>query len=371
MTTIYLIRHTQAEGNLYRAMQGHWDGDITPLGLKQIEKLSKAMSNVHVDRVYASDLYRAVITAKLGVAEPRGLEVETDSRLREIDVGDWETKFFGNVMHAEPESSQLFMFDSEKWVGPNAETFPQVRQRMYEAIEDIAKQNDGKTIAICSHGVSLRCFLSKVYNVDLSDIKTVPICKNTAISKLEYEDGKFNVIFKNDFSHLEETDPPKWNSTADIRDEILNPYVDGDYYINCYREGWEFAHDGSLAGFDPSLYLTFAKCRYDDYEGSLLRLIVKDEDAGLVDLDTQRGKDDNYGWISLIYLNPSFRGQGYGIQALGRAILLYKDMGRNAVRLNVNKKNKIAINFYQKYRFKVIEDDGNMLTMERSFAKFV
>ena len=37
MTQIYLIRHTQAEGNRYRMMQGHWDGDVTPLGVKEIE----------------------------------------------------------------------------------------------------------------------------------------------------------------------------------------------------------------------------------------------------------------------------------------------------------------------------------------------
>ena len=28
MTKIYLIRHAEAEGNLYRRIQGHWDGSI-------------------------------------------------------------------------------------------------------------------------------------------------------------------------------------------------------------------------------------------------------------------------------------------------------------------------------------------------------
>lgn len=37
MTKIYLIRHAEAEGNLYRRIQGHWDGSITPLGLQQID----------------------------------------------------------------------------------------------------------------------------------------------------------------------------------------------------------------------------------------------------------------------------------------------------------------------------------------------
>ena len=48
MTQIYLIRHTQAEGNRYRMMQGHWDGDVTPLGVKEIEALSVRFRDIPV-----------------------------------------------------------------------------------------------------------------------------------------------------------------------------------------------------------------------------------------------------------------------------------------------------------------------------------
>ena len=37
MTTIYLIRHAEAEGNIYRRIHGQYDGRITPRGYKQIE----------------------------------------------------------------------------------------------------------------------------------------------------------------------------------------------------------------------------------------------------------------------------------------------------------------------------------------------
>ena len=63
MTEIYLIRHAQAEGNLYRMMQGHWDGSVTALGLKQIDALAERFRTVHVDALYASDLYRTRLTA--------------------------------------------------------------------------------------------------------------------------------------------------------------------------------------------------------------------------------------------------------------------------------------------------------------------
>ena len=369
MTTIYLVRHTQAEGNLYRAMQGQWDGNITNIGVKQIETLAERLKDVHIDGVYSSDLYRAYITAEKGIAEPHGLEVITDERLREIDLGPWETGFFGNIMRQYPAEAQLFMFDSEKWVFEGAETFDSVRKRMYAAIEDIAQRNEGKTVAVCSHGVSLRCFLSGVFNVDLSDVETVPICKNTAISKLEYDDGKFSVIFKNDFSHLGQYDPPKWNSTADIRDENIDFAKDSGYYLDCYEEGWRFAHEGSLDGYIPDIYLSSAKEHARDYDGAVKILYDKDKRAGVVDLDTLRGADEGYGWISLLYLEPEYRNKGYGIQALARAIMTYGEMGRNSIRLNVNTKNSIAVNFYRKYDFDVIDEDPQLLLMERKLQK--
>ena len=96
MTEIFLIRHTQAEGNIYRMMQGHWDGGVTEAGVIQQQALRQRFLDVPVDKVYSSDLRRAVFTAE-AVSEPKGLEVIPDRRLREIDLGPWERGFFGNV----------------------------------------------------------------------------------------------------------------------------------------------------------------------------------------------------------------------------------------------------------------------------------
>ena len=63
MTEIYLIRHAQAEGNSYRSMQGHWDGDVTPMGRRQIALLAERFRDVKVDALYSSDLYRTRLTA--------------------------------------------------------------------------------------------------------------------------------------------------------------------------------------------------------------------------------------------------------------------------------------------------------------------
>ena len=46
MTSIYLIRHAEAEGNLFRRAQGHWNGKITARGKKQIDALAERFKDV-------------------------------------------------------------------------------------------------------------------------------------------------------------------------------------------------------------------------------------------------------------------------------------------------------------------------------------
>ena len=88
MTEIYLIRHAQAEGNLYRMMQGHWDGDVTDMGRRQIEALAQRLKDERIDALYSSDLYRTRLTA-CAVTKYHDIPIHTDKRLREINVGPW------------------------------------------------------------------------------------------------------------------------------------------------------------------------------------------------------------------------------------------------------------------------------------------
>ena len=63
MTTIYLIRHAEAEGNLYRIAQGQHDSNLTDRGWRQVRALERRFADIPIDAVYASDLYRTRATA--------------------------------------------------------------------------------------------------------------------------------------------------------------------------------------------------------------------------------------------------------------------------------------------------------------------
>ena len=96
MTTVYLVRHAEAEGNLYRRVHGWYNSLITDNGYRQIAALRGRFADIHIDAVYSSDLFRTMTTAK-AVYLSHGLELHTDPGLREIGLGAWEDKPWGEL----------------------------------------------------------------------------------------------------------------------------------------------------------------------------------------------------------------------------------------------------------------------------------
>ena len=93
MTKIYVVRHCEAEGNILKMFQGLTDLDITPLGAKQLEALSKHFENIHIDRVFASPLIRALKTGKAIIGN-KNLPLEIDDTLIELNGGIIEGKTY-------------------------------------------------------------------------------------------------------------------------------------------------------------------------------------------------------------------------------------------------------------------------------------
>ena len=107
MTRIYIIRHAEAEGNLYRRIHGQYDSLVTPLGYRQIQALEKRFQDIHLDAVYSSDLFRTQTTAK-ALYLPKGLPLQLEPGLREISMGDWEDDTWGGAARKYPEQMAYF-----------------------------------------------------------------------------------------------------------------------------------------------------------------------------------------------------------------------------------------------------------------------
>ncbi len=370
MTEIYLIRHAQAEGNRYHMMQGHWDGGVTALGRRQIRRLAERFRELPLDAVWSSDLYRARMTAE-APARRDALPVRTTAALREINVGPWEGKFFGDLKWSEPEAIDSFLHDPDHWALPGAETYADVTARAWPALNEIAARHEGQRVAVVSHGVTIRCLLSKILGISLLQVRQLPIVGNTSVTLLRWEDGRFAVEYLNDDSHLSEDCRVNWLRSGDLRAQPLDLPRERQYYESCYADAWRIAH-GDLRAFSPETYFDAAKVHQRLCPGAVLRFFDGEQSAGLLDLDPQRGRGAGYGWVSFLYLEPAYRGRGCGIQLLARAYSLFREQRRKKLRLIAAEDNTAALAFYRREGFRVIGEErgaqGRLLLMEKTLG---
>lgn len=136
----------------------------------------------------------ALITEQIGHDWHRHI---TDNRLREIDIGDWEGRFYADVVEEVGDfvDREHHLFNR---AAPNGENYAQIAVRMRQWIDEQAFEND---MLIITHGMSARvlrgvlCGIEDLYGYDapiapsLSQGSMVMIC-----------DGKEELIISGDGS---------------------------------------------------------------------------------------------------------------------------------------------------------------------------
>lgn len=198
---IYLVRHGEAEGNIFRRLHGQYDSLLTPRGERQVRCLRARFAQVHVDACYASDLTRASLTAR-SVYLPKGLPLRRDAHFREVDVGSWEDIPYGYLDSFEERGMWEFNHDPVHWHVPGSERFAEYTQRFLDGMTRAAQDFDGGTIAIFSHGAVLRGTLMRLFFMD--DLGKMNYSDNAGVCRLHYDRGSYTYDYLNDNSHIPE-----------------------------------------------------------------------------------------------------------------------------------------------------------------------
>ena len=203
MTTIYLIRHCEAAGNVGRRFQGHIDADITENGRRQLELLAERFRELPLDAVYSSPLLRARLTAE-AVNRHHGLPVMLDDRLMEINGGLWEGRPWAELPALFPQASADWQEAPWRFSAPEGEAMTAVYERMRRALTDIAAAHPGGTVAAASHGCAIRNALCWAHGWPIEHLNEVAWCDNTAVAVLEFDGTQPRLGLFNDASHLNE-----------------------------------------------------------------------------------------------------------------------------------------------------------------------
>lgn len=193
MTNLIVVRHGYSESNKKDLFVGHGNVNLTEQGHQQAELTAKYLDSVKIDVIYSSDLDRAIQTAE-HTAIRKNLPINKNPNLREIYAGDWEFKAYKDILRDEPEVFSLWKTDVVSSYCTGGETFIELQTRVYNEIEKLCKLNDGKTIAVFSHGSSIRSFIAKAMELDRIETNNLEFPANSSVSSLIYENGKFTLV---------------------------------------------------------------------------------------------------------------------------------------------------------------------------------
>lgn len=201
ITRLLVIRHGETDWNQTSRIQGHTDIPLNDNGRWQAARLAQALAEEGIDALYASDLQRAVETAR-AVAATAGLSLQTDAGLRERHFGRLEGMTQVEVAAQWPDEGRRWRERDPSYGPDGGETLQLFYERCVGTAERLAQRHPGQTVALVAHGGVLDCFYRAANRVPLQAPRTWVIA-NASVNRLLYSPEGFSLLGWADTRHLD------------------------------------------------------------------------------------------------------------------------------------------------------------------------
>ena len=148
---IIIIRHAQSSANADGKWQGQLDFDLSSLGERQANLLSKRFSleKFQPTYIYSSPLKRALRTAEIVFPEKSIFQIDD---LKENGIGIFEGKNLEEVKSLYPDAAKEFEVNQNFSSIPNAESRIDIRKRAIRIINFLVKGHHNEDqIAVFTH----------------------------------------------------------------------------------------------------------------------------------------------------------------------------------------------------------------------------
>ena len=181
---LYMVRHGQSETNLARCFTGWAQANLTEQGIADAKRAGEYLKGISFDRIYSSDLIRAVQTAQNAI--PSCVPVQLPC-LREIGLGKLEMQSIDECIacYGEPFVTHRREHNFTPYGGENQDMMENRVRSFLQMLE-----NDPCECAVAfAHAGTLQTALDIVLGIrlDRSHVR----CLNGAVAVFEYEAGRW------------------------------------------------------------------------------------------------------------------------------------------------------------------------------------
>lgn len=233
MTRITLVRHGETHQNRQQVVQGQdpTQGRLTEKGMRQAERLGKALAKETFDIVYTSTLERAVLTMSLILLNRNGeraLPIVFADALREVNQG---------VLHGQTHIAwkAAIAGDPMTWAPEGGESWHDVQVRVTRYLHEVILPAGHENVLIVAHGGVNRGMIASLLDIPIGQTWQPAGLGapqgNTCINRFHLDGRRLVHAEVNDTSHLMEEEPnagpgQRW-VVAERRWELLGPQQSG------------------------------------------------------------------------------------------------------------------------------------------------
>jgi 2,3-bisphosphoglycerate-dependent phosphoglycerate mutase len=201
-TRITAIRHGETAWNVDTRIQGQLDIGLNDAGRWQASRAGVALADEALDVIISSDLARAHETAR-AIAQPHGLQVSSDTGLRERHFGHFQGRTFAQIEAELPDQALRWRKRDPEFAPEGGESLLQFRVRVMHCVQALAARHAGAHVVIVCHGGVLDILYRAATGLELQAPRSWQL-GNAAINRLLWNGDHLSLVGWSDTRHLEQ-----------------------------------------------------------------------------------------------------------------------------------------------------------------------
>ena len=182
---IYVIRHGQTNWNVEGRIQGKTDIELNTEGTKQALKIKSIIKDYNIDLIISSPLKRARKTAEI-INEALNCPIIFDKSLEERGYGIFEGQV-RKLIKDDIINSNLLNNYNINLKYKEIEPLYDLCDRVWNLLDNIKRQYNGKNILLVSHGGTIRAINGYFEGMDNDGLIRNPNLSNCQIKIYEME----------------------------------------------------------------------------------------------------------------------------------------------------------------------------------------
>jgi broad specificity phosphatase PhoE len=187
-TTIILARHGATGANLENRFAGRSDEPLHRQGVEQLLALAAGLRDLPLSGgIVCGPLARTRQSAEI-VSRELGVPFRVEECFTEIAIPHWDGLTKEEIRQRFGPEYPTWLDDPAGFALPGCETLAQVQARAVAGIEQLFKEQHGRTLLLISHLIVLRCLVLHYLGLPLGDFRTIKI-DNAALTFLRREAG--------------------------------------------------------------------------------------------------------------------------------------------------------------------------------------